>query len=129
MSHAIQSTLTNGLKNFGAVLLLLCFLGFWVGTDSSAPSNAQVLAHAATRRYIAPPCVERSDDLVWTTASDLEITTIREARARGFKRDDVCNEDGAFRQEGRSATGLLLQKLGVLDPLSPRWNADGSWNW
>ena len=34
-----------------------------------------------------------------------------------------------FSQDGRSLSGKLMERLGMLPPLPSRWNPDGTWNW
>ena len=54
--------------------------------------------------------------------------TIGEARKAGLKPDPTCRDAGGFTQDVRTPSGMLLEKIGILDPLKPRWNKDGSWN-
>ncbi|KXK03263.1 MAG: hypothetical protein UZ03_NOB001001674 [Nitrospira sp. OLB3] len=109
------------LKTGLAGLLLLFFLGFGIESSVVAPEYAMVLVDPLNRVYLAPQCLSE-------TQNRLARTTIREARKAGLQPDPACRDTGAFRQDTRSLSGMLLENIGILDPLKPRWNKDGSWN-
>jgi hypothetical protein len=46
-----------------------------------------------------------------------------------YEPDQKCGGESGFTQDGRSYTGNLLERMGLLPPLPSRWNEDGSWNW
>jgi hypothetical protein len=75
----------------------------------------------SARIYIAPPCIK--------TPIGYRLVTAGAAREMGYKPDRECRDEGAFIQDGRSLTGMLLQKIGMLKPIPSRWNEDGSWNY
>jgi hypothetical protein len=62
-------------------------------------------------------------------SESLQLSTIKQARDAGYKPDTDCVNSSGFVQDGRSLTGKLFEKIGILDPLTNRWNDDGSWNW
>jgi hypothetical protein len=59
----------------------------------------------------------------------LRLATVQDAYDMQYRPDPDCRERGAFVADGRSLTGTLLERLGILGPLPRRWNDDGSWNW
>ncbi|NGZ97288.1 MAG: hypothetical protein CV089_14420 [Nitrospira sp. WS110] len=101
--------------------LLLFFLGLGIKTSVVMPEHAIVLVDSAKRVYLAPRCVLE-------TQIGLTRTTIGEARQAGLKPDPVCRDTGAFTQEGRSLSGILLEKIGILSPLQLPWRPDESSN-
>lgn len=88
-----------------------------------APDNALVLLDESKDTYLAPPCVKAE------AAGLLQRVPLSLAQELKFQSDDQCRNSDDFVQEGRSLSGLLLQKVGILGPLPSRWNPDGSWNW
>jgi hypothetical protein len=100
---------------------VLAVAGFGIASTRPMPDHAQVLLDDSKKTYSSPPCVADARGLRWTTAG--------EAHRLKYRPDNDCCNAGGFVSDGRSLTGLLLQKLGVLPPLRSRWNADGSWNW
>ena len=82
-----------------------------------------VLVDSGRKLYLAPPCVRVEN---WASFSEMTIGT---ARGLKFSPEPKCRDDGGFTAEGRSLTGMALEKLGVLGPRASRWNTDGSWNW
>jgi hypothetical protein len=130
------------------VSLTLAILGFWTSSVITAPGNAIVYVDVAYGTYLSPPCVPFSSEqkAEWqrqisdaTTPEDtahtferltgLRVSTITEARRKGFRADRDCNDRGGLSMEGRSLTGLAFERVGILRPLSSRWGENGSWNW
>lgn len=109
------------IKTGLAGLLLLFFLGLGIESSVVAPEYAMVLVDPLNRVYLAPQCLSE-------TQNRLVRTTIGEARKAGLEPDPACRDTGAFTQDTRSLSGMLLENIGILDPLKPRWNKDGSWN-
>ena len=109
------------LKGVAGVAGLLLFLGFGMSSHTSAPKNAVVLVSEVTKEYHAPPCVA---DL-----GTFQRMTIGDARALRYKPNSECRDADGFVQETRSASGSMLEWIGILGPLPSRWNEDGSWNW
>jgi hypothetical protein len=103
------------------LVFFLAVIGFGISSTRSMPEYAYVLVDDAKRVYIAPPCV--SDH------AGLRPLTAREAYDLKYTPEDQCRNDGGFVADGRSVTGMCLQKIGLLRPLPERWNRDGTWNW
>lgn len=108
---------------------LLLVAGFLVQSSRAAPRNALLYLDAATGEYLSPPCL--SDGVVPDNA--LEDPRYRRVRRwelpRGAHPNAECRDDDGFLQPGRSLTGTLLERVGMLDTLPSRWNADGTWRW
>jgi hypothetical protein len=113
LALAAQSVLALGIVAF--------IIGLSVQTGFGMPRHAIVFVDERARTYLAPQCAG--------TDNRLRATTAGEARDAGFSPDDDCRNDGGFTGDGRSLSGLALVRLGLLKPLQPRWNADGSWNY
>lgn len=64
-----------------------------------------------------------------TKLSNYRLTTIKEVHALKYTPDANSRDNGDFIQEGRSMSGILLEKVGLLPPLKNRWNKYGTWNW
>jgi hypothetical protein len=96
-------------------------LGLGISTTKTMPDHAWILVDDVKRVYIAQPCASEGNQL--------RLTTVREAYELKYKPDEDCRNSGGFVSDGRSLTGLLLQKIGLLRPLPKRWNDDGTWNW
>lgn len=117
-----MKSLITSLRYLGAVLGVLVFLGFGIGSSLVAPGHAIVLVDVDRKVYVAPPCVP-------IQMKNQSTLTIAQARKGRLQPDPNCRDAGGFVQEGRSLSGNLLQKFGLLPPLRSRWNPDGSWNW
>ena len=115
-----RSQLLIGLKVVGGLLFFLFLVGLGIPSYSVMPDHALVFLDDQARTYIAPPC--------YYAEKMLRVATAAEARS-GYEPDPVCRDEDGFVEEGRSLTGLLLEAIGVLDPLPNRWNQDGTWNW
>jgi hypothetical protein len=105
----------------GVIALLFLWFSQSVGTIDTMPSYAPVFLDDTSRTYLAPSCIDewqhRREQLAIAARS-----TVEDAIAEGYKPDHGCAQTGAFAQNGRSALGLFLVKLGVLPPLKHWWN-------
>lgn len=113
--------LIAGLKVAGGLLLAIFLLGQMFSASYTMPDNAIVFLNDQARTYIAPPCV--------TEHENLRVATAAEAHKLKYNPDRECRDEGGFIQEGRTGVFLLLEAIGLLEPLPSRWNADGTWNW
>ena len=108
------------------VLLLCVFVyGFFLETSESMPDNAWVYAGGDAGLYYAPPYLRDTGRDVY----GLVLLTAAEAKSMNYRPDPTAKAQGYFRQEGRSLSGEMLAKLGLLAPAKSRWNRDGTWNW
>lgn len=129
-------------------LVLLFLLGFGIESTRSMPDNARVFIDTERDTYLAPPCVRVTPEQEQLIESRLtgahtfqdslgifvETTSLLpavrfELRELDVRPDPDCRDSGAFFQEGRSLSGLLLQRVGLLEPVESRWRDDGSWKW
>lgn len=115
------SSLARNLIAAAGVVVAFFVLGFGIGSSHSMPRNAIVLLDHRGRTYLAPPCVRDS--------SGHDEAIAGQADEMGYRPEPACRDQGGFVQEGRSLSGLLLEKMRVLRPLTSRWNPDGTWNW
>lgn len=104
------------------------WLGFGIVSSRHVPDSALVYV-SPNHVFYAPPCISLSASHSVEAMSSLVLTTIQSARAIGATPDRDCVNTGAFYQDGRSLSGLLLEYVGLFPPLKSRWNEDGSWNW
>lgn len=112
----------SAFKSILALIAVVFVVGLGiVPAVKTTPDHATVFVDPAKRVYLCPNCATNMDGL--------EIVTIGEIRKKGYTPDPVCRDDGDFTQEGRSLTGYVLEKIGLLEPQQDRWNLDGSWNW
>ena len=123
MNFSITKKYTSFFIGAIKVIGILFFLGFGTGFFSfkPMPPHALVIPDAGSRTYVAPVCLEHTEELPTITA--------KQASSMNFKPDIDCINTGAFQQELRSLSGRFLEWLGLLEPLSDRWNSDGTWNY
>ena len=111
------------LKIVTVIIMFVLLLGAGIGSSTSIPSNAKVYANDSKKIYIGIPSVSKAESL------HLRLTTISDVYNHKYQPDEKSRDNGDFIQEGRSLSGGLLEKVGILSPLKSRWNKDGSWNW
>jgi hypothetical protein len=103
----------------GALLLL----GFGIGSSLPMPGYARVYLDDDAKTYIATPCLAGWQQQKSQTMSFLRLGTASEAIGLGYGSDRLCRETGAFVEDDRSLTGLLLEKVGILPPIRHWWDA------
>lgn len=111
------------MKNTLYIIALIFFLGFGIGSSKTMPDNAIVYVDKSKKIYIGVPSVSSylNKNIVKKTAKD--------ARQLGYNPDEESKNNGDFTQEDRSLSGKLLEKIGILSPIPPRWNQNGTWNY
>ena len=112
---------------FGLMLILIIIFvgGFFIGTVGFVSDNATVYVDEKTNTFYSPLSLTQEK----VTELNLKSTTFRVAKGLGFEMDEDDKQNGYFQQEGRSLTGIFLEKIGILPKLMPRCNEDGSWNY
>jgi hypothetical protein len=129
-------------------VVLLAMIGLGIGTMQPMPDNAVVLLDPLEETYIAPPCLDISEEQeaefsrltadvstfedaigVFEDMTGLRYADAARAYRLEFRPDPDCRDQGAFTSDGRSLTGLVLQHLGILREKPRRWTDDGGWNW
>ena len=104
-----------------SLFLLVVIAGLAVNVSRTMPGNTYVYVDDEDKEYYAPNCVQ--------DVRKVRLITVREALSLGYIPEPQCAKSGAFLQKGRSLAGVLLEKMGILKELPPRWNKDGSWNY
>ncbi len=110
------------IRFFVIMLIFTVLAGFFIVPTISLPDYAIVRLDDQSRTYLSPACAAREQKAYRETRAG-------EARRLKYEPDKKCQEEGGFRQEGRSISGNLLTRMGMLPPLPSRWNPDGTWNW
>ncbi len=115
--------MTNTIR-FVVIILIFTFMaGFYIVPTRAMPDNALVLLDDQSKTYFSPSCAKKSGE------KSLRAATAAEARRLKYEPDKNCQGAAGFRQDRRSMSGNLLERLGMLPPLPSRWNPDGTWNW
>ncbi len=114
--------MANTIRFVVLILIFTFFAGFYIVPTRSMPDNAVVLLDDRHKTYFSPKCAPKEK-------TDLHPATAAEARGLKYEPDKACQGAAGFRQDARSLSGHLLERLGMLPPLPSRWNQDGSWNW
>jgi hypothetical protein len=108
---------------FTVIMLIFTFLaGFFIVPTRDMPDNTVVLLDDQTRTYVSPGCAKQEK-------REYRQATAAEARTLNYAPDKKCRDAGGFSQTSRSLTGNLMARIGMLPPLTNRWNPDGTWNW
>ncbi|MBN8577401.1 MAG: hypothetical protein J0L66_10695 [Cytophagales bacterium] len=128
----------NKLKQFGIYILIapiiLLWIGFGIGTTSFCPDNTLLLVNEDKKEYYAPPCImtEGFDDAdkikMFAMLTNLKVLTDKELKGKALKPNTDCRDKEGFIEDGRSLSGGLLEKIGLLPKFQSRWNDDGTWN-
>ena len=126
------------LKKIGlfilAIPIVLLWIGFGLETVSTCPDNTLIFVNEQTKEYFAPPCLMESGfdniDKINQFASDHNLTVYRdrEITGKGLGPNPECRGSKGLIEDGRSLSGGLLEKIGLLSKFKSRWNADGTWN-
>ena len=116
-----MSRLIKGLQAVVTGIVFLFLIGLGISSTKTMPKNTIILLDHTNKQFLAPACV--------LDPSYYSVATVHEAHELNYHANPNCRDQGAFGQEGRSLSGIMLEKLGLLSPLQSRWNADGSWNW
>ncbi|MER2996148.1 hypothetical protein [Pontibacter populi] len=125
----MKTIISRILTPIGTIFLL----GFGCDTLATMPKHAFVFVND-NDEYIAPPFLMHDgfDDTrlinFYADAYKLKLKRYRDV-IKDSEPHNECREGEYYVQEGRSVSGSLLEYLGVLPTLKPRWNEDGSWNY
>ncbi|MDQ1353746.1 MAG: hypothetical protein QG657_4053 [Acidobacteriota bacterium] len=116
-----------------AVPVFILILGFGIGSFRTMPEYALLLVCDETKEYFAPPCLMEYgyDDIKaiyqFGRQKNLRVASKKEVRIP-YRPNSECRENSGYIQDGRSLSGMLLEKIGLLPKENSRWNPDGSWN-
>jgi hypothetical protein len=100
----------------------IALIGFGIGSTDMMPYYAVVFLDDTNKTFIALPCIDEWRSRPTTTVDVVRRGTAGEAYKLGYKMDDECREAGGYREDGRSLTGLMLVRFGVLSPLVHWWD-------
>jgi hypothetical protein len=123
VGHMPRAKLIGGLKAGVALFGILMAAGLSIGSTVPMPDYAVVFLDDSSKAYIALPCIEEWRTRPSRTVSLARRGTAGEARALKYQPDDRCRESSGFVGEGRSLTGMMLEKLGLLSPVRHWWDA------
>ena len=121
-----RALLVRSVKKTAIMIFGVGVIGLIPQTVETPRPNAVVFASDGDMLFVTPPYLQLHPELV---SIYNRPTTYGDARAAGYKAEPGCNEAQCWSQDGRSLTGRLLERLGLLPQLRSRWNSDGSWNW
>jgi hypothetical protein len=102
---------------------LLFGAGFGISSMEMAPSYAVTFVDDATKTYITLPCLREWQSRRGDTLALARRSTLGEAVGLGYKSDEKCRGAGGLYEDGRSLSGLLLVKVGILAPVRHWWDA------
>jgi len=117
--------LKNIIKYSVIILFVLFIGGFITGSVGSVPKNATVYVDEKTNEFYSP--LSLSQDKV--TELKLKSSSLKNAELYGYKMNEDDKQNGYFQQEGRSLSGKLLEKVGVLPTLRDRVDSNGDWRY
>lgn len=123
MTSEMKQNIIAGIKTVISVAFLLLFLGSGIGSEKCIPDNAIVYADDSKMIYYSVPEKESNN------IENVRKTTIQEVHDLKYSSDESSKEHGDFISEGRSLTGIIMEKVGILSTIPPRWNDDGTWNY
>jgi hypothetical protein len=115
-------TFNQGIKSAVGGVVALLAIGFGVGSIDLAPPYAVVFIDDSSKTYIALPCIDEWQHRATTVVDVVRRGTVRDAIQLGYRKDDRCREAGGFQEDGRSLSGLILERVGILSPLEPWWD-------
>jgi len=104
------------------MLTFTLLAGFFIVPMRDMPDNAVVLLDDQNHTYLSPGCATQDQ-------KPYRTSTAAEARKLTYEPDKKCQDAKGFSQDGRSLSGNLMARMGMLPPLPSRWNPDGTWNW
>ena len=110
------------LKAILGIATVLTIAGFSIGSIDSMPPYAVVFLDDTSKTFIALPCIEEWRSRPTQTTDVVRRGTADDAHRLGYKIDLPCRDAGGYSEDGRSLIGIILVKLGVLDPLTHWWD-------
>ena len=110
------------IKFFFIMLIFTLLAGFFFVPTRTMPDHALVLLDDQNHTYLSPVCAHQEK-------KEYRLSRAAEARQLKYEPEQKCGGEGGFTQDGRSVTGNLCERMGLLPPWPSRWNTDGTWNW
>lgn len=106
-----------------AAIAFIC--GFGIESIKTAPNNARVLITDETNYFY--PATSDYFQFMNIKGYTYKITTIENARNDNKEMYRDAKERGYFIQHGRSLSGSILEKIGLLPKIPSRWDSSGNW--
>lgn len=104
-----------------AAIACLFSAGFVIDTGAAPmPDDAIVFADDSAQTFYAPACVSNWLSHPTQKPAALRGAELRQMHELGYSPEPQCNRTGAFDASGRSLSGLILQKAGLL-PAKKHW--------
>jgi hypothetical protein len=110
------------LKGALGIATVLVIVGFSIGSIDSMPPYVVVFLDDTSKTFIALPCIEEWRSRPTQTTDVVRRGTADDAHRLDYKIDLACRDAGGYSEDGRSLIGIILVKLGVLDPLTHWWD-------
>jgi hypothetical protein len=110
----------KGALGIAAFIALITTFG--IGTIDRMPDYAVVFLDDTEKTFISLPCIDEWRSRSTKTVDIVRRSTAGEAAMLGYKTDTECRDAGGYSADGRSLTGLMLVRLGVLAPLTHWWD-------
>jgi hypothetical protein len=107
---------------FISLLLVGFFLSIYITVEEKPPDNAVVVITLEDKHYHSIHF-----DLVCLANKTAKVTTLKDARDRGYTPDPHCQSLGYFRGNRRFLLHHLLSKIGI--EMNSRWDRNGNWLW
>jgi hypothetical protein len=115
-------TIVEKVKVCGGMVAIVFVLGLGIGSSKSMPPYARVYIDDDTKTYLALPCLDEWQHRKGDSLAFLRLSSAAEAHKLKYKPDDNCRETGAFSEDDRSLSGIMLQDLGILQPIEHWWD-------
>jgi hypothetical protein len=113
--------------NFGTKLILIIVvllgIGLTFGSVGFVPDNAIVYVDTNTKEFYSPLSLSQEK----VTNLGLKKSTFGQAETLGYQINEDDKQNEYFQQEGRSLTGIFLEKIGILPHLRDRVDSEGNW--
>lgn len=103
--------------------ILLFAVGFATGSVGPISDNAIVYVDEKTDTYYSPLSLDQNK----VNSLSLKRSTLKTVRTLGYKMNEEDKQNGYFQQEGRSLSGMFLEKIGILPKLKDRVAPNGDW--
>ena len=114
----------KSIIKYSVIIFFVLFIGgFVIGSVGSVPKNATVYVDEKTNEFYSPLSLSQGK----VTELSLKSSTLVNAELYGYKMNEGDKQNGYFQQEGRSLSGMLLEKIGVLPKLRDRVDSNGDW--
>ena len=115
-------TINQAIKITAGGVVVLLILGQSITSLEIIPSYALVFIDDSSKTYIALPCIDEWQHRSTQVVDIVRRGTVGDAVKLGYKPDEGCRQAGGFREDGRSLSGRILERIGILSPLEHWWD-------